>query len=367
MRQALEGFQNVGAMVEGDYQVVSGFYEYLLIEPFKIVKRRVEKILDSGGCLVTPVLAGICGSDVLYFKGDKDLTKLQQRLPLVPLHEGVVRGIDTGRFGSVIPFRKCDTCFACLHGMENLCLKSSYMGSTLPGLSRSPFSHPRELIVDVPENVPLAIATLLEPMSIVHRMLEETPLSARDNVAVIGNGLLGRLVIIFLSVLRGMGRDRLHLIGQSDLRLLAFNDIASTINGVKGRQFLKEAEGTFSIVVEAVGGHAMAHSIRQAIALARPRGRIHVFGLADEVKDINFTQIVNKGLILQGFSRARYNDYRTMMDIMSRNLSLITLLERVIDPERFVIRGEDDLMDAFHYVMSRNNNGRVVVAFEEGA
>lgn len=342
-------------------------YEYILTEPFRIVKRCVERIADSDDCLVMPVLAGICGSDVLYFKGDKDLMKLQQRLPIVPLHEGVVRVISTGKLGSIIPFIKCNSCFACLHGMENLCLKSSYMGSTLPGLSRSPFCHPRELIVDVPENVPLTIATLLEPVSIVYRMLDETPLAEGDRVAVIGNGLLGRLVIIFLSALKGMRRDRLYLIGQSDSRLAAFSDIASTVNGVKGRQFLKEVEGTFSIVVEAVGGHAMAHSIRQAVALAQPRGKIHVFGLADEVKDINFTQIVNKGLILQGFSRARCNDYRTMMDIMSRNLSLITLLERVIDPERFVIRGEDDLMDAFHYVMSRNNNGRVVVAFEEGA
>lgn len=340
-------------------------YEYLLMEPFKIIKRRVEGVSNTEGCVVVPVFAGICRSDVLYFKGDKDLMKLQQRLPLIPLHEGVVRVLDTGGFGSIIPFRKCNACFACLNGMENLCQKSHYMGSTIPGLSRSPFSYPRELIVDVPDNVPLKVGALLEPMCIVYRMLEETVLAEVDMIAVIGTGVLGRLVIIFLSVLRGMSRSRLFLIGRSGSRLAAFNDICTTVNIVKDRQSLKEMEGSFSMVVEAVGGYGMAHSLRQAVALVQPRGRIHVFGLADEVKDINFTQIVNKGLIIQGFSRARFSDYKTMMDIMCSNSRLLELLERVIDPEGFIIRNEEDLMDAFHYVMSGNNNGRVIVAFEE--
>jgi threonine dehydrogenase-like Zn-dependent dehydrogenase len=162
-----------------------------------------------------------------------------------------------------------------------------------------------------------------------------------------------------------MSRSRLFLIGRSGSRLAAFNDICTTVNIVKDRQSLKEMEGSFSMVVEAVGGYGMAHSLRQAVALVQPRGRIHVFGLADEVQDINFTQIVNKGLIIQGFSRARFSDYKTMMDIMCGNSRLLELLERVIDPEGFIIRNEEDLMDAFHYVMSGNNNGRVIVAFEE--
>lgn len=345
---------------------VSNTYEYLLIEPFKIIKKNMERVLEGDGCMATPVLAGICGSDVLYFKGDKDLMKLQQRLPLVPLHEGVVRVLDTGRFGSIIPFKKCGVCYACVSNMENLCQESFYMGSTMPGLSKSPFSYPRELIIDVPESVPLTTATLLEPMSIVYRMIEETEFSEQDRIAVIGNGLLGRLVSIFLSVLKKMPRERLYLIGQSDARLVKFNDICTTVNLVTGRLKIKEMEGEFSIVVEAIGGHSMAHSIRQAVSFARPRGRINIFGLADEVKEVNFTQIVNKGLILQGFSRARCSDYAKVMEIIRSNSWLLSLLERVVDPEVFVIRNEGDLMDAFHYVMSRNNSGRVVVAFEEG-
>lgn len=341
-------------------------WEYLLVEPYTIVKRSQDIFVSDKNCMVKPVLAGICGSDVLYFKGDKDLLKLQKRLPLIPLHEGVVRIMDDGQLGSVIPFQKCNQCYACENGMENLCQKSSYMGSTIPGLTRSSFTYPKDLIVKLPNNITPAIATLLEPLSIVYRMVQETKVMQSDFIAVIGNGLLGRLVIILLHVLKDIKSENLFLLGQSDLRLEAFSDICKTVNHVANHARLKDMENEFSIVVEAVGGLGMSNSLKLAISLVKARGQIQIFGLSDEVKKLNFTHIVNKGLTLQGFSRARYDDYVQMMKEMHKSNKLRLLLERVIDPENFVIRSEDDLMNAFHYVISRSNKGRVIVSFEEG-
>lgn len=336
---------------------------YSLVEPYRIVKETITTMTDEDSVIVNPVVAGICGSDVLYFKGDKDPEKMHKRMPLVPLHEGVVRNISTGRLGSVIPFKNCGKCSACLNRMENLCENSEYMGSSAPGLARSKFAYPGRLIVDVPDGVPIRIAAVLEPLSIVFRMLEETEPESLEKVAVIGTGLLGRIVAIFLSLLREVSKDKILLIGRKDSRLAKFHDICETANLTKTS--MDNLRSKFSLTVEAVGGRTMAHTLSQAIAMTRPKGSIHIFGLADDLEHINVTKIVAKGLNLRGFSRARASDYHEVMGILHANKKLRTMLELAIDESVFIIKNEYDLMDAFHYAVSGNNDGRVIVSFEE--
>lgn len=341
-------------------------YEYLLIEPHLIRKiiKKVNFTKDKKQALVTPVMAGICGSDVLYFRGDKDYLKLQQRLPIVPLHEGVVQIQDSKTFAGIIPFNKCNLCSACLNGMENLCENNSYMGSTAPGLARSCFTYPSELIINIPETVTLKLAVLLEPASIVYRMMQETEINTSDSIAVIGSGTMGRLMVIFLSLFKGVDKDRLFLLSRSDAIALKFKDLCQTLNSSTQLKLIADLKNEFSLVIEAVGGAAMGYTLEQAISLVRPGGAINILGLADAVNQVNFTNIVTKGIRLRGFSRARHNDYFKMMKVLSENSYFRSLLEHVIDRKEFLVRDENDLMDAFHYASSGNNDGRVIVSFQ---
>lgn len=336
-------------------------YEYQLVRPFTIVKIPRKVIYTEGDCLVKPVAAGICGSDLLYFKGDKDPRKLYTRLPLVLLHEGVVEIVNTDERACIVPFKTCGTCYSCLNGMENLCIKGLYMGSNAPGLSRSMFSYPKELIINIPLNLPLRTAVILEPMSVVYRMVNEIDVGEKDRIAVIGTGLLGLLTIIFLSRLMHVNKSNLYLIGRSNSKLEKMRDLCQTIN--ISNLSMASMMDSFSIVVEAVGGHSMSYSVMLATKLCRPRGRINVFGLSDSVNNINFTEIIKKGLILVGFSRSKFTDYTSLKEIINQNADLVSHVERVIDPKQFLIRSELDLMDAFHYAMSGNNEGRVMVSF----
>lgn len=338
-------------------------YEYLLVKPYTLIKVFKKPILRDGECSVRPVIAGICKSDLLYFKGDKDSKKIYQNLPIVPLHEGIVRIVENGKLGVIIPFKKCNKCYACLNDMENLCENNQYMGSNISGLARSVFSYPKELIIDVPQNVPSNIAAILEPMTIVYRMVLETNIDKNDRIAVIGTGLLGSLTIIFLSKLKHVNKNSLHLIGRSDDKLTKMKDLCEVIN--ISNPAISNLKNYFSVIVEAVGGHSMSSTLDLAIKLSRPRGRINIFGLSDNVSNINFTNIINKGLILTGFSRSKISDYISLMELINRNSDLIPVLERVVDKKQFFIRNEADLIEAFHYALSGNNYGRVIVCFEE--
>ena len=109
----------------------------------------------------------------------------------------------------------------------------------------------------------------------------------------------------------------------------------------------------------------MTHSLSWAVKMSQPAGLIIVFGLSDNVNNINFTNIIKKGLKLVGFSRSKLTDFTALMTLIRENQDLASQVERAVDSRQFFIRGEEDLTNAFHYVMSGNNEGRVLVFFEE--
>jgi threonine dehydrogenase-like Zn-dependent dehydrogenase len=338
--------------------------EYQLIRPLTILKIRKKATFSAGDHVFRPILAGICGSDLSYFKGDKDPRKLYTRLPITLLHEGVVRSVETGKLGCVIPFVNCGNCYACLNNMEHLCENSLYMGSNAPGLSRSQFAYPKDLIIELPDDFPVKIAAIIEPMSIVYRMVNEINLNKDDKIAVIGSGLLGLLTIIFLSKLRHVGKENLCLVGRSNKKLEKMSDICETVNI---SQLAHSFKSSFSMVVEAVGGHSMGYSLSLSVKVCRPSGQINIFGLSDCINHVNFTDITKKGLRLTGFSRAKVSDYVELIEIIKNDdRQLANYIYRTIDSKEIVIKSETDLNDAFHYAMSGNNEGRVLVAFEEG-
>ncbi|KKK79281.1 hypothetical protein LCGC14_2835090, partial [marine sediment metagenome] len=335
-----------------------------LIRPLTILKIRKKATFSADDHVFKPVLAGICGSDLLYFKGDKDLRKLYTRLPITLLHEGVVRSAETEKLGCVIPFVNCGNCYACLNNIEHLCENSLYMGSNAPGLSRSLFAYPKDLIIELPDGFPAKIGAIIEPMSIVYRMVKELDLDKIDKIAVIGSGLLGSLTIIFLSKLRHVGRENLFLVGRSNTKLEKMSDICETVNI---SQLANSFRSSFPMVVEAVGGHSMGYSLSSCVKICRPNGQINIFGLSDSINHVNFTDIINKGLRLIGFSRAKVSDYAELIKIVNNDCELAKDIHRTIDPREIIIKSETDLINAFHYAMSGNNEGRVLVELDNGS
>lgn len=337
--------------------------EYILIEPYTIKKiSNIFSSYENNQVLVKPILAGICGSDLLYFKGQKSPQKFYQRLPLIPLHEGVVQ-FDNNKYASIIPFKKCNKCYACNIGKENLCENSAYMGSNAPGLACSQFFYPPELIVEIPSSLPLELSILLEPMSIIWRMLDETEVEKDSKIGVIGNGTMGRLTVIFLALFKNIPPSNLFLLGRNSAQLNKFKDICTPL--ILPTLSLNEWKSKFNLMIEAVGGKAMIYTLSQAIELVIPGGRINIFGLSDDLSHLNFTKIVNKGISLRGFSRACYDDYYKMMQMLKEKRSMQEFLKRVIDEKIFLVEDEIDLMQAYHYAMSNRNQGRVIVRFKE--
>jgi threonine dehydrogenase-like Zn-dependent dehydrogenase len=348
--------------------------EFALVEPFKfVVRERVIESVPRGDVLLKPVVAGICGSEMLYFKGEKEKWKLEERLPMCLLHEGVAQIVEggedvelkAGTYVVVNPMIPCGECIACRESGENYCLNSRYMAATADGLARTYFLYPGERVMPVPHGVELELAALTEPLSIALNALEVSGVKPSERVAVIGDGPVGYMIAVMASHFGGVSREALCFVGIIDEKLSLATDFATTLNSAK--QGIDGLEDSFDVAFEVVGGRAHRITIRQAVDLLKPGGRCVLLGLSRGEVPVEVNRIVNKGLTFRGSVRSRMEHYVTVLDLL-RDERFRAKVRRIVSKERFTIRSEGDLEEAFRCAdteegEARTKPGRVLVYF----
>jgi len=351
--------------------------EFPLVEPYRFaVRERIIESVPPGFLLLKPVVAGICGSEMLYFKGEKEKKKLETRLPMCLLHEGVAQVVKAGEktkleastYVVINPSLPCGRCVACTLGIgENYCQNSKYMAATADGLSRTLFLYPESRVLPVPEGINLEIAALSEPISIALNATETARVSRDEKVAVIGDGPIGYLVALAASYVCGVPKEKLYLIGIIDQKLSLANDFSNPLNSIREKERMKNLQQTFDVVFEAVGGRAQESTLDEAIDLLRPDGRCVVLGISGKKIPLDVTKIVNKGLKIIGSVRSRMDHFKEALKIMKED-EFREKVKRIISDRRFIIRSPKDLEAAFRYAdteegEARTKPGRVMVYF----
>ena len=351
--------------------------EYCLVEPFKFVKR--ERVIDAvpeGWLLLKPVVAGICGSEMLYYKGQKEPEKLKKRLPMCLLHEGVAEVVEAGHGAKlqkgtkvvVDPLVPCGKCRECLNHRENLCRGGRYMAATADGLARTFFVYPESRVVPVPEGVSPEVAALAEPVSVALNAVESAGIGRGERVAVIGDGTVGYLVASVASSVAKVPAEDLFFVGVVDEKLALAKDFASPLNSIKEKARLDNLADGLDVVFEAAGGGAHRITVAQAVRLLRPGGRGVLLGISLGEVPVAVTDVVNKGLTLIGSTRSRIEHYVRVLDLLKEDTVFGSRIGRAISGKRFTIRSPDNLNAAFRYAdteegEARMKPGRVLVYF----
>jgi ribitol-5-phosphate 2-dehydrogenase len=351
--------------------------EFTLVEPFKFVTReRVIESISADFVLLRPVVAGICGSEILYFKGEKEKEKLKKRLPMCLLHEGVARIVDigkdvklkTGVHVVVNPMLPCGQCVSCKLGIgENLCQDSKYMAATADGLSRTLLLYPENRIIPVPEGIELEVAALTEPLSIALNAFEVAEVSQTEKVAVIGDGPIGYMTALMASYAGDIPKENLYLVGIINEKLSLAKDFSITVNSIEEKEKLGGLWQSFDVAFEAVGGRSQAVTLDQAIDLIKPGGRCVVLGISGKRVPVDVNKMVNKGLTLKGSVRSRMKHFERVIDLLKDN-RFRDKVRRIISERRFIIESPEDLEAAFRYAdteegEARAKPGRVLVYF----
>jgi L-iditol 2-dehydrogenase len=229
-----------------------------------------------GHTVVRVTDVGLCGSDLHWFEeggiGDARLTR-----PVVPGHEiaGVIDyGPAAGTPVAVDPAIPCNSCPSCLRGHRNLCPTVDFAGhGRIDGGLRELMVWPTELLHRLPAGFSTTEGAVLEPLGVAIHALDLGHLRTATSIAVVGCGPIGLLLLeaaLSSGATSVLAVDPLAHRREEACRRGA--ELALTPQEARERSLELEVDVAF----ELAGNDA---AVEQAMALARPGGRVVLGGI----------------------------------------------------------------------------------------
>jgi 2-desacetyl-2-hydroxyethyl bacteriochlorophyllide A dehydrogenase len=247
-----------------------------------------------GEVLIQVMASGICGTDLHIYRGE-----YLGDYPVIPGHEfsGVITaaGNQVTRFNlgdrvAVEPNIACDNCSYCLNNRQNFCLNWQAIGVTLPGGMEQYVTAPEKAVFSI-GNLPYEQAAFMEPLSCVVHGVERAHIDVADNVAILGAGPIGDL-ILQMACLQGAAHITLleNNPGRAELAYQLGAD--QVVNRMEDLQL-----NTYDVVIDATG---VISVMNRAIDFARHGGTVLLFGVPPSGKNMEFEafKIFQKGLTL---------------------------------------------------------------------
>jgi threonine dehydrogenase-like Zn-dependent dehydrogenase len=226
----------------------------------------IPKPSAAGEAVVRVLLSGICNTDLEIAKGyaefqgtiGHEFVGVVERADDAPqlLGKRVVGEINTG----------CGSCEKCIAGDPRHCATRTVLGIVArDGAHAEYLSLPSRNLVVVPDVVTDAEAVFTEPLAAAYGITERVEIGPSTRVVVIGDGKLGLLCAMSLSV----KSNNLMLVGKHGSKL----DIAraSGIEAYEREHFRGGASRQFDVVIEASGSEG---GFVDAVELVKPRGTI---------------------------------------------------------------------------------------------
>jgi len=264
---------------------------------------RVEEVpvpeVGDGEVLIKVAACGICGTDI------KKIFQRYVEPPQILGHElagtvvAVGRGVERWTLGDrVMSFHHtpCGRCFYCEKRLFSQCKQYKTTGLTAGftpnggGFAQYVKAMPwvaERGIVALPDNVSFEEATFIEPINTIMKAVQKARITKDETVLILGCGPIG-LQLLMVSNLEGpklYTSDPIPQRRQKSLSLGALESFDPTsgklVEGVRART---DGRGADAVLV------AVAHPsvVTDALATARPGGRVLLFAANDPVTKIEF-------------------------------------------------------------------------------
>ena len=187
----------------------------ILVEPYRFdIVQLPTPPVEPGGILVNVTSAGICGSDLHYWRGEMKPMIKGKPGPIIPGHEmtGVIHtlgeGVSTDSMGRplkegdrvVYPyFFPCRRCYVCLRGEPNHCAERYRFRASVAespycngGYAEYYYLYPGHYVIKAPEDLSDEVATVANcAVSQVIFALHQADVRMGDTVVIQGAGGLG--------------------------------------------------------------------------------------------------------------------------------------------------------------------------------
>lgn len=271
----------------------------LIDEPGKVsVQEREKPTAGPGQAVIRVKASGVCGTDLHIFKGE-----FLGSYPIVPGHEiaGIVEqvgeGVDEFRPGdgvAIEPNISCGKCAMCQMNEQNFCLNWQAIGVTLPGGMAEYVKSPVTQLFPIGD-MDFGRAAFVEPLSCVLHGIKRVGIRLGDDVAVIGAGAIG-ILLMQMAKRSGAARVTVADVVQKRLHLaseLGADEVVDTSDGIQSLA-AKKPEG-YDVLIEATGAPSI---VEELPGLPRRGGKILLFGVCPDKASVSWSpfEIYRKGL-----------------------------------------------------------------------
>jgi len=290
-----------------------------------------EPKVQENDVLIRVMASGICGTDIHIFRGE-----YLGDYPVIPGHEfsGVVEQVGQAvtRFRpgdrvAVEPNIACDNCVNCLNNRHNFCLNWKAVGVTQPGGMAQLVVAPEKAVFSIAD-LPFAVGAFMEPLSCVLHGIERARLRMGDQVAILGAGPIGCLL---LQVARLQGAAWISVVEKNPARL----DLARSLGADRCLDSLDGLEAdAYDVVIDATGAIPV---MARTLDFARYGGTVLLFGVPPSGKEVSFEafKIFRKGLtVLSSFTSLR-NSYQAVALLRSGQVRVSGLISHRLALEEF--------------------------------
>ncbi|RKN05990.1 zinc-dependent alcohol dehydrogenase [Streptomyces radicis] len=317
-----------------------------------------------GQVRIAVAYTGICGTDLHIYHGDMDARvgasavlghEMSGRIAAVG---EAVTGLSPGRPVTVMPTRACGRCAACRRGNSHVCHAMDFLGIDSPGAMQASWTVPADLVLPLPEGLPLDRAALVEPVAVAVHDVGRADVGADDHVVVVGGGPVG---VLIAAVARGRGARVLLVepdpfrrsvaegmgIGTADPRA---TDIVALVDD--------RTDGAGADIAFEVSGSA--DGVSTAVGVLTTRGRLVMVAIHPRPRALDLHRFFWRELELFGARLYRRDD-------VAEAIRLVAAGE--IPVERLISRVEpvDGVHAAFEALESGGGVMKVLVDWRESA
>lgn len=305
------------------------------IGDLRVIDKEVPKISEYE-VLIKVGACGICGTDLHFFKGEWKVNT-----PLVLGHEfsgtvvqvgSKVDGIKVGDHVVAEPNVLCGKCKYCRMSEKNFfCENIQAIGVTVDGAFAEYVKAPERNVYRIPEDMSFEEAALIEPLACIIRGIDRVGISVGSNVAIVGTGPIGLLMI---QVVKHYGASKVFALDIVEDRLRLAQELGAThvINSKQKdpEKTILEMTGNLGVdtSIECVGS---SPAIDVALRLVRRGGKLLIFGVAPEqdVWQVKPFELYDKEISIFASYRSPYTFQRAVRLASSGSLKLKPIVSHI--------------------------------------